>query len=157
MFQVGWQKHDSICFWSLSLLWIKCLVMFHLRQCVKPPVGCIGTGERWTESWTSSCRVPASVLSLPELGGKRNICIQSRFEERVGRDTTQLLTMEHDQRQATLTQLAEKSVAVISPAKSQNWFQRSQGYIPSGIQKLDILSWTRLQYTLCGIFLLVFY
>ena len=50
-----------------------------------------------------------------------------------------LLTMEADQREATLTQLAEQSVAVITPAKSQNWFHRSQGYIPSCIQQLDIL------------------
>lgn len=51
----------------------------------------------------------------------------------------QLLQQQHQQRLATLVQLAEQSVAVITPEKCVSWFNHTQRYLPQCLAYDDIL------------------
>lgn len=51
----------------------------------------------------------------------------------------QLPNESHESRMATLVQLAEQSVEVITPQKSISWFNHAQSYVPACIEQSDIL------------------
>jgi hypothetical protein len=51
----------------------------------------------------------------------------------------ELLLQAHGERMATLAQIAEQVVNVITPQMSQNFFRRMQGYIPDCMREQDIL------------------
>lgn len=52
---------------------------------------------------------------------------------------SQLLEQQHETRLATMTQLAEQAVEVITPGKATRWFTHSQRYVPACLQGSDIL------------------